>query len=206
DQVWMGLRELALAAFSILAIRLGSTKKPFLIERAMVGNGGGLRRRAPEGFYFLPRGGRPFLRRRMRLLERWERRRVGMPLASWPQGETTCCRPPPPLDLPWPPPLGWSIGFMAMPRTRGRRPSQRLRPALPSDSLMCSALPTSPIVARHLALTRRISPEGSLSCALPFSTPTSSRPAPAARAIWAPRPGISSTACTRVEGGIVSSG
>ena len=32
------------------------------------------------------------------------------------------------------------------------------------------------------------------------------QPLPAARAIWAPRPGTSSTACTRVEGGIVSSG
>src|SRR5512135_2148382 len=129
----------------------------------MVGDGGGRGRRNAGRVYFLPRGGRPLWRTRMRLLEGRERRRVGKPFASWPHGETTCCRPPPPLDLPCPPPLGWSTGFIAMPRTRGRRPSQRLRPALPSDSLMWSALPTSPMVARHFAFTRRISPEGSLS-------------------------------------------
>ena len=134
---------------------------------------------------------------------RW---RVGKPLASWPQGETICWRPPPPFDLPWPPPFGWSTGFIATPRTRGRLPSQRLRPALPSESLLWSPLPTTPIVARHLAFTMRISPEGILSCAKPFSTPTSSMLAPAERPIWAPLPGTISTQWTRVDGGMMASG
>src|SRR3954469_18586301 len=43
--------------------------------------------------YFLLRGGRPFLRMRMKLLESLERRRVGKPFASWPHGETRCWRP-----------------------------------------------------------------------------------------------------------------
>src|SRR5205807_7705611 len=34
----------------------------------------------------------------------------------------------PPLDLPSPPPSGWSTGFMATPRTLGRTPRQRFRP------------------------------------------------------------------------------
>src|SRR5215471_11243724 len=71
----------------------------------------------------------------------------------------------PPELLPSPPPSGWSMGFMATPRTDGRLPFQRLRPALPSLMLPCSALPTSPTVARHSTLTRRISPDGMRSCA-----------------------------------------
>src|SRR5471032_980817 len=119
------------------------------MERAMVRVGKG---------YFLPRGGRPFLRPRLKLLDRRVRRRVGKPLASWPHGETICWRPPPPLDLPCPPPFGWSTGFLATPREIGRRPIQRLRPALPSERLTWSPLPTTPIVARQRALTRRSSP------------------------------------------------
>src|SRR6478672_1251614 len=57
------------------------------------------------------------------------------------------------------PPCGWSTGFMTSPRTFGRRPSQRLLPALPCESSSCSALPTVPTVARHLPCTRRISVE-----------------------------------------------
>ena len=38
---------------------------------------------------------------------------------------------------------------MAVPRTCGRRPSQRLRPALPNTMPMWSELPTTPIVARQ---------------------------------------------------------
>ena len=55
--------------------------------------------------------------------------RVLPPLALWPVG-LTGCRPP--LVRPSPPPCGWSIGFMAVPRTWGRMPFQRLRPALPT--------------------------------------------------------------------------
>src|SRR5258708_35318946 len=120
--------------------------------------------------YFLPRGGRPLARTGMKLLESLVRLRVGNPFASWAHGETRCWRPPPPLDLPWPPPLGWSTGFMATPRTRGRRPSQRLRPALPSQRLPWAALETSPMVARHFALTSRVPAEASLSWAEPGST------------------------------------
>ena len=83
-----------------------------------------------KGLLFAAR--RPAVARtRMKLLEIRVRRRVGKPLASWPHGRDGW-RPPPPFDLPWPPPFGWSTGFIATPRTRGRRPSQRLRPALPS--------------------------------------------------------------------------
>ena len=49
---------------------------------------------------------------------------------------------------------------MATPRTVGRLPFHRLRPALPSLMLPCSELPTSPTVARQVASTRRISPDG----------------------------------------------
>src|SRR2546423_14653882 len=65
----------------------------------------------------------------------------------------------PPELLPSPPPSGWSTGFMATPRTLGLRPSQRLFPALPIDSSSCSALPPSPIGARHSPRTLRISAE-----------------------------------------------
>ena len=47
---------------------------------------------------------------------------------------------------------------MATPRTLGRLPFQRLRPALPQLMLDCSALPTSPTVARQRTSTLRISP------------------------------------------------
>src|SRR6186997_2668520 len=67
----------------------------------------------------------------------------------------------PPEVLPSPPPCGWSIGFIATPRTVGRTPRQRTRPALPIDSSECSSLPTSPIVARQLMWTFLISPERS---------------------------------------------
>src|SRR6185312_11524662 len=67
----------------------------------------------------------------------------------------------PPELLPSPPPSGWSTGFMATPRTLGRLPSQRLLPALPTDRSSCSALPTSPTVARQRPCTRRISDDRS---------------------------------------------
>ncbi len=50
---------------------------------------------------------------------------------------------------------------MATPRTLGRLPSQRLLPALPTESSSCSELPTSPTVARQRPCTRRISVERS---------------------------------------------
>jgi hypothetical protein len=52
---------------------------------------------------------------------------------------------------------------MATPRTDGRIPIQRDRPALPMDTFSCSKFPTWPTVAMHSNRTFRISPEGSRS-------------------------------------------
>ena len=71
-------------------------------------------------------------------------------------------RPPPPLPRP---PIGWSTGFIEMPRTVGRMPRQRLAPALPIERRLCSSLPTSPITARQSTCTLRISPERNRTCA-----------------------------------------
>src|SRR5581483_6179416 len=89
-------------------------------------------------------------------------RRVLKPFVCTPHGETGGCAA---AVRPSPPPCGWSIGFIATPRTVGRMPRQRLRPALPIDSRLCSELPASPMVARQSMCTLRISPERSLSCA-----------------------------------------
>src|SRR5205085_6574923 len=88
--------------------------------------------------------------------------RVRLPSVGTPHG-VTGWRPP--FDLPSPPPCGWSTGFIAEPRTAGRLPSQRLRPALPIVTLPCSTLPTWPTVARQVRSTRRISPDGRRSVA-----------------------------------------
>src|SRR5437899_10152852 len=99
--------------------------------------------------------------------------------SGWPHG-LTGCRPPD--VLPSPPPCGWSIGFIATPRTVGRLPFQRMRPALPQLMLDCSALPTSPTVARQRTSTLRISPEGIRSWAYGPSLATSCTDEPADRA------------------------
>src|SRR5690606_27161644 len=72
--------------------------------------------------------------------------RVLLPLVPLPQG-VTGWRPP--LVRPSPPPCGWSIGFMATPRTVGRTPMCRLRPALPRFWFEWSAFDTAPTVAIH---------------------------------------------------------
>src|SRR5215470_6829682 len=89
-------------------------------------------------------------------------RRVLVPLVPLPQG-VTGWRPP--EVRPSPPPWGWSIGFIATPRTDGRLPSQRLRPALPMLMFCWSGLDTAPIVAMHSLRTMRTSPEPSRSSA-----------------------------------------
>src|SRR5271165_5668669 len=71
----------------------------------------------------------------------------------------------PPAVRPSPPPIGWLTGFIEVPRLCGLRPIQRLRPALPRLTFICSALPIEPIVARQSALTRRTSPDGRVICA-----------------------------------------
>src|SRR5262245_21732982 len=91
--------------------------------------------------------------------------RVFPPLDNTPVG-LHGCRPP--EVRPSPPPIGWLTGFIDVPRLCGRRPSQRLRPALPRLMFMWSGLLLVPMVARHSELTRRTSPEG--------------------RVIWAQRP------------------
>src|SRR5262249_10540057 len=88
--------------------------------------------------------------------------RVRLPSVGTPHG-VTGWRPP--FDLPSPPPCGWSTGFIAEPRTAGRLPSQRLRPALPPETFSWSTFPTWPTVARHATGTRRISPDGRRSVA-----------------------------------------
>src|SRR5687767_15891456 len=112
----------------------------------------------------------------------------------------------PPEVLPSPPPCGWSTGFMATPRTVGRLPFHRMRPALPQLMLDCSALPTSPIVARQRTSTKRISPDGRRSVARLPSRATSWAELPAERAIFAPPPGRSSTQWIVVPTGMLRSG
>src|SRR4051794_27821829 len=91
------------------------------------------------------------------LFEPFFRWRVFLP-STFPQGDVGGR---PPELLPSPPPSGWSTGFMATPRTLGRLPSQRLLPALPTESSSCSAFPTSPTVAIQRPCTRRISDDRS---------------------------------------------
>ncbi len=52
----------------------------------------------------------------------------------------------------------------------------------------------------------RTSPDAMRSSALPWSRPTSWTKVPAARAIWPPLPGFSSTLCTIVPTGMLFSG
>src|SRR5215203_888390 len=108
----------------------------------------------------------------------------------------------PGVDLPSPPPCGWSTGFMTVPRTVGLMPRCLLRPALPHLTFWCDWLPTTPTVARHSALTLRRSPLGSLSVTSSPSRAVSWALVPALRASCAPRPGSSSTACTTVPTGM----
>src|SRR5512138_517805 len=112
----------------------------------------------------------------------------------------------PPELLPSPPPSGWSTGFIATPRTLGRLPSQRVFPALPTESSSCSALPTSPTVARQRPCTRRISVERRRSVTYSPSLATTWALDPAVRASWPPFPILSSMLCTVVPSGISASG
>src|SRR5262249_2555718 len=95
-----------------------------------------------------------------------------------PHGDTGCR---PPELFPSPPPRGWSIGFIATPRTCGRFPCQRARPALPIFTSPASALPTEPTVPRQSMGTRRISVDGRRSVANCPSFATSWIDAPAPR-------------------------
>src|SRR5258707_855698 len=99
----------------------------------------------------------------MNLFEGFLERRVLPPFASFVPFQLIGSRPPP--APPSPPPIGCEIGFIAVPRTVGRTPSQRLRPALPSTIFAWSELPTWPIVARQRTWILRTSPLGSCTSA-----------------------------------------
>lgn len=72
----------------------------------------------------------------------WRRgARVGCPFVGQPR-KVTDGRPPAVL-----PPCGWSTGFIATPRTVGRRPSQRERPAFPGRSDDLGEVATLPRLA-----------------------------------------------------------
>src|SRR3954463_893721 len=127
----------------------------------------------------------PLLRERtMSLLDAFFLLRVRKPSVGLPHGVTGWL----PLFLPSPPPCGWSTGFMTVPRTVGRLPFQRVRPALPPDSISCVTLPSCPTGARQSAGTRRISPEGRRRSAVSASLATSWAEPPAERTIFAPWP------------------
>ena len=79
-------------------------------------------------------------------------------------------------------------------------------PALPQLTSSCSAFPTSPIVARQLPCTRRISLEAMRSVTYSPSFAMTVSDVPAERAIWPPLPGFSSTLCTAVPSGTSRSG
>src|SRR3990167_5781166 len=79
-----------------------------------------------------------------------------------PHMETARRRPLP--CLPSPPPCGWSTGFIAVPRTVGLTPIQRVRPAFPMFTKRCSSLETSPTEPHAVAIIRRTSVDGILRC------------------------------------------
>ena len=101
----------------------------------------------------------------------------------------------PPARRPSPPPIGWATGFSAEPRTVGRRPMWRLRPALPSTTRLC-------VDVADLA-DRRAAVEVDLAHLAATAAVTSAVVALARRELrdrrrrertsWPPRPGVSST-------------
>jgi len=94
--------------------------------------------------------------------------RVRLPLVSHPQTDRGCLFP---LDFPRPTPCGWSTGFIAIPLTRGRKPSHRLRPAFARFRYLWWGFDTLPTVAGHTERTLRISPDCSFTCVyFPFSS------------------------------------
>src|SRR5215831_5183630 len=174
DQVFTTFFWFPLMRSSIFLRRWASTKGPFLIERA-----------TDRLSYWL----RTPLRRPLTMnLSVRLFLRVLRPLVFWPQGETGWGLPWP--DLPSPPPCGWSTGFMARPRTVGRTPSQRVRPALPTRMISFSMLPTWPTVARQTMSTFRTAPEGRRIWAYSPSFAINWPQEPADRIIWAPWPGL----------------
>src|SRR5262249_70195 len=123
DQVLTTFFCRELFSSSTLSRRCWSMNGPFLSERPMS----------------------YFLRRSTIYRSDGLRRRVLAPLVGRPHGVMGWL----PLPRPSPPPIGWSTGFIATPRTVGRMPFQRDRPALPTVTFSWSMFPTCPIVARQ---------------------------------------------------------
>src|SRR5205085_5355953 len=174
DHVLITFFEPAVFCVSTFFTRASWTKGPFFTLLAMVS--------VPDHCVALPRL-RP---RTINRCEDFFLLRVFTP-SFLPHGLTTL-RPPRVR-----PPCGWSTGFMTSPRTFGRRPAQRVAPALPSDLSSCSSLPTTPIVAMQRWCTRRISVEGMRSVTYSPSLATTCAPMPAERHICPPFPILSST-------------
>mmetsp|Transcript_16812 Transcript_16812/g.54993 ORF Transcript_16812/g.54993 Transcript_16812/m.54993 type:complete len:238 (-) Transcript_16812:268-981(-) len=140
----------------------------------------------------------------MSLFEAFFGLRVRYPFVGFPHGLE---EGRPPEVRPSPPPCGWSMGFMATPRTVGRRPSQRAAPALPRTVFLCCSLETLPTVAMHVRSTLRTSRLERRTSAYP-SSPFLMSVAfpPAARTSCAPRPGWSSMLWSVVPTGMFCSG
>src|SRR3954453_4275559 len=138
-QVRITLRSLPRLSVSIFACSLASIYGPFfddltiMILRDLSGS------TPVSGHRYLDRprfaGRRRTIIESVRLLLR-VRWKAGLPhlVLGW----------PPIGALPSPPPCGWSRGFITEPRTVGRLPIQRLRPALPISIFSCSTLPIWP--------------------------------------------------------------
>src|SRR5882724_6924009 len=112
DHVLIGLFAPELFILSIFSRRCDSTNGPFFNDLAINCKWicGGPRSARPDSqelgpsehhaFFF------DFLRSKINRSLGLCLLRVLNPLASCPQGLTGWCRPPPPFDLPWPPPIG----------------------------------------------------------------------------------------------------
>ena len=110
-------------------------------------------------------------------------------------------------DLPSPPPCGWSRGFMTTPRTSGRWPMCRARPALPRFWFSWSRLPTWPTVAmqRMLDAPDLAGRQSDLGVRRP-PWPAAGPRRPRERTIWPPLPGTSSMLWIVVPSGMCASG
>ena len=97
----------------------------------------------------------------------------------------------------------WMINrIIATPLVWGLLPLQRFLPAFPILIFFWSGLETTPIVAVHELFTFLVSPDDNLSIACCQSYPDKITEEPADLASFPPLPGISSTLCIDVPGGI----
>ena len=98
------------------------------------------------------------------------------------------------------------MGFMTLPRTVGRQPMCRFRPALPMLTFSWSMFPTWPTVAMQSTFTSRTSPEGRRIWASRPSLAMSWAEVPAERTSCAPLPGCISTLWITVPTGMLAIG